>query len=216
MGAVVGWLIIVGGMAWVVQRHTVEKSELVRKIVHIGTGNVILLAWWLQIPAWIAIVASLLFSGLTLLSYYLPVLPGINSVGRKSLGTFFYAVSIGILVAWFWPLHLPQFAVLGILIMTWGDGMAALVGQHWGRHRYMLWGMQKSWEGSLTMCIISYSVSSLILLSLQFNIWQISMISISVAILATVLEAFSKLGIDNLTVPIGSAAIGFWLSHWWL
>ncbi|MFM6511142.1 MAG: phosphatidate cytidylyltransferase, partial [Microcystis panniformis] len=33
------------------------------------------------------------------------------------------------------------------------------------------------------------------------------------AIGATILETFSKLGIDNLTVPIGSAAIAYFLTQ---
>jgi len=190
--------------------------EKVRKVVHIGTGHVILFAWWLEIPAWIGIAASIVASAIALLSYKLPILPGINSVGRKSLGTFFYAASIGILVAWFWPLQLPQYAAIGILVMTWGDGLAALVGQQYGKHPYKIWGMQKSWEGSLTMTLVSYLVSSLILLAVQGNIWQTWVVSAAVALVATALEAFSKLGIDNLTVPLGSAAVCFFLMQLFL
>lgn len=185
---------------------------MMRKVVHIGTGNVILLAWWFQMPAWLGISASVLFSGVTLLSYRFPILPGINSVGRKSLGTFFYAVSIGVLTAMFWQTT-PYYAVIGILVMTWGDGFAALVGQRWGQHPYKLGGIQKSWEGSLTMFGVSYIVSSLILLGVQGNLWQTWVIPLGIATAATALEAFSKLGIDNLTVPIGSAIVAFLLNR---
>ena len=207
------WLGIVGLLAEVVRRRTPATSELTRKIVHIGTGNIILFAWWLQIPAWLGVAASILCSGIALLSYYWPILPGINSIGRRSLGTFFYAVSIGILVAWFWQLNLPQYAALGILIMTWGDGLAALVGQRFGRHPYKLWDMQKSWEGSLTMLVVSFSVSFLILLATRENVVQSGGSAMVIAIVATGLEAFSKFGVDNLTVPIGSAAIAFFLDQ---
>lgn len=92
-------------LAETLHRRVSANSELPRKVVHIGTGNVILLAWWLQIPAWVGISASIIASIIALLSYYIPFLPGINSVGRKSWGTFFYAISIGVLIAWFWPLQ---------------------------------------------------------------------------------------------------------------
>jgi phytol kinase len=200
-------------LAETLQRRIPTTSELARKIVHIGTGNVILVAWWLQIPAWIGISASVIASIIALLSYYIPFLPGINSVGRKSLGTFFYAISIGVLVAWFWPLKQFQYAALGILVMTWGDGLAGLIGQRFGQHPYEVWGMKKSWEGSLTMVITSFVVSSLIFFIVQGNVWQTWVISLAIAFVATALEAFSKLGIDNLTVPLGSAAIGFFLSQ---
>ncbi|AVH70259.1 diacylglycerol/polyprenol kinase family protein [Nostoc sp. 'Lobaria pulmonaria (5183) cyanobiont'] len=206
------WVLLILLIAWVVNRFA-DKPEIVRKIVHIGTGNVILIAWWLDIPASVGITASILASAITLLSYRLPILPGINSVGRQSLGTFFYSVSFGILVAWFWYLQQPQYAALGILVMTWGDGLAALIGQRFGTHKYKVFGTEKSWEGSLTMMLVSYVVSSLILVGTQGNSWQIWVISLIVAVIATALEAVSFLGIDNLTVPLGSAALAFFLSQ---
>ena len=206
------WVLIILLIAWVVNRFA-DKPEIVRKIVHIGTGNVILIAWWLDIPASVGITASILASAITLLSYRLPILPGINSVGRQSLGTFFYSVSFGILVAWFWYLQQPQYAALGILIMTWGDGLAALIGQRFGKHKYKVFGTEKSWEGSLTMMFVSFIVCSLILVGTQGNSWQTWVVSLVVAVIATALEAFSFLGIDNLTVPLGSAALAFFLSQ---
>ncbi|MFE1745396.1 diacylglycerol/polyprenol kinase family protein [Coleofasciculus sp. H7-2] len=210
VGACLGILVL---LAEGLHRYTSTEPEKVRKVVHIGTGNVILLAWWLNLPAWVGITASILASAVALLSYKFPILPGINSVGRKSLGTFFYALSIGILIGWFWPLNQPQYAALGILVMTWGDGLAALIGQRFGKHPYEFWGIHKSWEGSLTMFLVSYGVSSLIFLGVQGNIWQTWVVPLLVAFLATVLEAFSWFGIDNLTVPVGSAAIAFFLTQ---
>ncbi len=206
----------VGGvllLAAIVNRYLSADSEILRKVVHIGTGNVILLAWWLDIPAWVGISASILASTIALLSYKFPILPNINSIGRQSLGTFFYAVSIGLLIAWFWTIQQPHYAVLGILVMTWGDGLAALIGQRFGKHPYTLWGMKKSWEGTLTMAIVSYIISSLIFLGVQGNVWQTWVVAIAVALVASSLEAFSKFGIDNLTVPLGSAALCFVLNQ---
>jgi phytol kinase len=200
-------------LAETLHRRVSGNSELARKIVHIGSGNVILLAWWLKIPAWVGISASIIAGIVALLSYYIPFLPGINSVGRKSLGTFFYAVSIGILIGWFWPIQQYQYAAIGILVMTWGDGLAGLFGQRFGKHPYEVWGMKKSWEGSLTMALVSYAVSCLVLLGVQGNVWQTWLVSLAIAIAATILESVSKLGIDNLTVPLGSAALGFYLSQ---
>lgn len=210
------WLVLIVLTAEALHRYTTTNPELVRKVVHIGSGNVILLAWWWQIPAWIGITAAVVASAIALISYRLPLLPSVNGVGRRSLGTFFYALSIGLLIAWFWPLHQPQYAALGILVMTWGDGLAALIGQRWGRHPYKLWGMQKSWEGSLTMALISGLITGAILFAVQGNGVQTWGVALSVALVATGLEAFSKLGIDNLTVPVGSAALAFCLNQWLL
>ena len=216
IGSVALWLSVVMLVAWGVKRSPLGSPELVRKIVHIGTGNVIVLAWWFQIPSWLGIGASVLFSGVTLLSYWLPILPMINGVGRRSWGTFFYAMSIGMLIAVFWPLGQPQYAVIGILVMTWGDGMAALIGQQWGKHPFSLWGNTKSWEGCCTMAIASFAVVSAVLWGCQGPIGATWGVAVAIAGLATALELFSRFGIDNLTVPLGSGAIAFCLNHLWL
>lgn len=200
-------------MAEGITRLFSDDKELTRKVVHLGAGNVILLAWWLEVPASVGIAASIIASLVALISYFLPILPSINSVGRQSLGTFFYAVSIGILVAWFWWLNQPQYAAMGILAMCWGDGMAAIIGQRFGKHPYQILGITKSWEGSLTMAVASYLTSSLVLLGVQGNVWQTWLIPLAVAGFATGLEAVSRLGVDNLTVPLGSAALGFFLNQ---
>lgn len=206
------WLAVVGGASEGLRRLG-YGPEITRKAVHIGAGHVILLAWWLAVPAWTGIAASGLFSGVALLSYRFPLLPGINSVGRKSLGTFFYALSIGLLIFWFWPLQQPQYAAIGILTMTWGDGLAALVGQRYGEHPYQVWGEKKSWEGSLTMLLVSYVVCAGILFGVQGAIASTWWIAGAVAITAAALESASKYGIDNLSVPLGAAAVCFWLGQ---
>jgi phytol kinase len=205
------WLGVVGVAALVTHQLTPRGSEFVRKVVHIGAGQIILLAWWMQIPAWVSISAAIALSLVSVLSYRFPLLPSINNIGRKSWGTCFYAMSIGILVAWFWPLGLPQYAVLGVLVMTWGDGLAGLIGRQYGRHRYVLWGSQKSWEGTAVMAIVSAIVSLLVLLPTHGHNWQSWATAATIGIVAAGLESFSKLGLDNLTVPIGSAAIAYGL-----
>lgn len=216
VGVVVAWLGVVGLTAEWLHRSQVGSPEVIRKVVHIGVGNVILLAWWMQTPTWMGVGASVLFSAIAFLSYRLPILPSINGVGRQSLGTFFYAVSIGLLVGCFWTLQQPHYAVIGILVMTWGDGLAAVIGQRYGRHPYQLWGMKKSWEGSLTMAVVSFGVSSWVLLSVYGSGWITWGVAAGVAAIATGLEAFSKFGIDNLTVPIASALLAFALNLWLL
>ena len=187
--------------------YTDTKPEYVRKVVHIGTGNVMLLAWLLELPAWVGIISGVLAGVIMLVSYYLPILPGVNSVDRRSLGTFFYAVSIGISVAVFWPLNLPHYGVIGILIMAWGDGLAAIIGQNFGKHPYTIFGNTKSWEGTSTMFVVSYGIVAIVLFSVQGNIWQTWAVGIPVAIAATAVESIAQWGLDNLSVPLLSAGL---------
>jgi phytol kinase len=148
MGLAASWVGLVVLVAYSLHRWKLVEPEVIRKVVHIGTGNVILFAWWLQIPAIVGIGCSILFSAVTLLSYRLPLLPGIDSVGRKSFGTFFYAVSIGLLTSIFWQ-RAPHLAVLGVLVMTWGDGFAAIIGQLRGDADCELGGQQLDFAGRI-------------------------------------------------------------------
>lgn len=212
VGMVLAWLVLIGSASEGARRLG-WGPEVTRKIVHIGAGHVIVLAWWFMLPAWMGMAAAVVFAGVALVSYRLPILPGINSVGRRSWGTFFYAASIGVVMGWCWPQGYPYFGVLGILIMCWGDGLAALVGQRWGQHGYKVWGETKSWEGSLTMAVASALVVVVVLGIVQGITWTLMMTAVGVAIAATLLEAVSKYGIDNLTVPLGATATALMLSR---
>jgi len=116
-------------------------------------------------------------------------------------------VSIGVLIAWFWPQAYYQYTALGILIMVWGDGLAAVIGQRWGKHPYDLLGIRKTWEGSLTMAGVAGLVTGCVLG------W--TPLVLVVAVVAAVLEIFSYYGLDNFTVPVGTAAVAFWWQQVW-
>ena len=208
LGAVFAYLAILVVIAEVLSRLITDDPELTRKMVHIGSGNVILLAWWLNISRTVIVSAAIIAAVIAVTSYIIPILPSIESVGRKSFGTLFYAISMGILAGYFW-LNTPQYAVIGILVMAWGDGMAAIIGQRFGQHKYQLGGISKSWEGSSAMAIAALIVTGSILLIIEGNRWQTWTIAIVVALVATILEAFSKLGVDNLTVPLASGFLCF-------
>lgn len=212
LGLVLVYLTILVLLAEGISRFVAKDVELTRKIVHIGSGNVILLAWWLNISTAVIIAAAIIAAAIATISYFLPILPSINSVGRKSLGTLLYAVSIGVLTVLFWQ-DAPEYTAIGILIMAWGDGMAAIVGQSFGKHTYTVGGITKSWEGSLAMAVSAFLVCYLILLAVEEQSWQNWTISFIVAVVATGLETFSKFGIDNLTVPVGSAMLCFWCAR---
>lgn len=206
LGGVVAYLVLLVAIAEALNRFVHTGAEITRKIVHIGAGQVIVLAWWWRIdPQWI-LAASAAAALVALASYFLPILPSLNSVGRQSLGTFFYALSIGAIALLFMEHH-PHHGVIGILVMAWGDGLAALVGQRWGAHPYQIWGNGKSWEGTATMALASFAVTVLVLGNVYGFSFPAMGIGVGVAIAATALEAISQFGIDNLTVPLGTAVI---------
>ncbi|MEO1341938.1 MAG: diacylglycerol/polyprenol kinase family protein [Cyanobacteria bacterium J06635_13] len=208
LSAVFLYLIILVAIAEALSRLLPDDPELTRKVVHIGSGNVILLAWWFDISRSVIVGAAIIAAAIAITSYIIPILPSIESVGRQSFGTLFYAISMGVLSAYFWR-DTPQYAVIGILTMAWGDGMAAIIGQRFGKHKYHLGETTKSWEGSGAMAAAAFLVTSATLLTVEGSSLQAWTIAVVVALVATVCEAFSKLGVDNLTVPLASGFLCF-------
>ena len=97
--------------------------------------------------------------------------------------------------------------------MVYGDGFAALIGQKFGKVKFTVFGGTKSLEGSLTMFVITSVMSVFVWVVFasigctmpELNIVYILMISA----VATVCEAFSYGGIDNLTVPAITSILYF-------
>ncbi|MCY7332401.1 MAG: SEC59/DGK1/VTE5 family protein [Pseudanabaena sp. CAN_BIN31] len=207
ISAVAVWLSLVFGVSEILHRFN-QDPELVRKVVHIGTGNVLLIAWWLHIPTWICISAGVIFSAIALASHNINILSMLNDVGRKTYGVFYYALSITILVTVLWEHH-PQYAVIGVMVMSWGDGMAALIGKRFGKHTFIHLGNKRSLEGSFAMFVTSLIVIISILgIANGFRLKDIG-IAIPIAAIAALLEAFSPGGTDNLSVPLSSAGLSY-------
>ena len=190
------------------------KPEVSRKFLHIMVGNMIfampffsdpwVMVWFLTLP----ITVVLFF-----LTEYSPIKIQ-NSVTESghALGLFFYALIWTILIAIYSmlsPANDPKFFIwivaLAIVPMVYGDGFAALIGQKFGKVKYTVFGGTKSLEGSLTMFVVTTVMSVFVWMVFtsigctmpEFNIVYIIVISA----IATLCEAFSYGGIDNLTVP---------------
>jgi phytol kinase len=209
IGAVAIWLGLVFLASEILHRFK-QDPELVRKVVHIGTGNVLLIAWWLHIPTWLCLGSGVIFSAIALASHYTNILPMLNDVGRKTYGVFYYALSITVLVALLWERY-PQYAVIGIMVMSWGDGMAALIGKRFGKHTFVNWGNKRSYEGSFAMFATSLVVT-LSILGITHGIRANDIfVAIPVSAIAALLEAYSPGGTDNLSVPLSSAGLSYFL-----
>lgn len=201
------------------QRIAGVKPDLTRKFVHIGAGMWIfgILALFDTWQVGIIPFASFIFINFLLHRYR--VLRTLDS-SNSSLGTVYFAISVTLLFAVFWrPLFQDQvpIAVAGVMAMTWGDAMAALIGKYYGHHKYQCGQSIKSWEGSAVMFVVSAAVVFLVLkllpgsflspYSLPWEMWQIVLASFVSGIAATFVEGVSPYGTDNLTVPLVVAGV---------
>ena len=178
-----------------------DNKEALRKIIHIGMGPLIPIAQYLQIDQNSALTFTGIISILIFLNYSYKFFPSIEDVDRKSFGTLFYCISLFILIFFFWEKD-PYALMAGFFIMTFGDGLAGLIGKNFKSKSWFFLKQKKSLFGTFTMFLTSFIVVSS-LGYIQQNNFNINFLMI--AFIATALEQFSVIGIDNFIVPIGAA-----------
>ena len=178
-----------------------DSSEIVRKIIHIGIGPLIPIALFLKIDQNSALIFTGIVSLMVLINYTYKLFPTIEDVKRKSYGTIFYCLSLFILIWLFW-VDDPYALMTGFFVMTFGDGLAGLVGKSFNSKSWIIFKQKKSLLGTMTMFLTSLIVVCLVGYAQQ-NSFNLNYFAI--AFLATFLEQFSLLGIDNFIVPISSA-----------
>lgn len=183
------------------------QREWSRKLVHIGSGAVVLIAWAFAIDRRIAVPAAATITLLAALNHRLRVLPAVEDVGRASYGTVAYGASITLLLWQYWPQHAATVAA-GVLVMALGDGLAGLLGPLWASASWQVFGQRRSLLGTGTMAGASLIVLSGLSLAVGGPAWP-QLLAIAMA--ATLLEQLAVAGIDNLTVPLGVA----WLWQQW-
>ena len=86
--------------------------------------------------------------------------------------------------------------------MTFGDGLAGLIGKTFNSRSWIFFKQKKSLFGTLTMLLTSLIIISSLGFSQQ-NSFNLNYFTI--AFIATILEQFSLFGIDNFIVQISSA-----------
>ena len=187
-----------------------SNNEVLRKIIHIGIGPLIPIAQYLNIDQKSALIFTGIISMIVLINYTYKIFPTIEDVERKSFGTLFYCLSLFILISLFWDKN-PYSLIAGFFIMTFGDGLAGLIGKSFNSRSWIFFKQKKSLIGTLTM----FLTSLIIVCSLgyyQQNSFNLNFFTI--AFIATFLEQFSVLGIDNFIVPISSAlCFNFFLAN---
>ena len=185
----------------VFKKFNENSKEIVRKIIHIGIGPLIPIAQVLKIDQNSALIFTGIVSLMVLLNYVYKIFPTIEDVERKSFGTLFYCLSLFILIAIFWNKD-PYALIAGFFIMTFGDGLAGLIGKSLNSKSWIFFKQRKSLFGTLSMFLTSLIVVCSLGYAQQSN-FHFSYITI--ACISTILEQFSIFGIDNFIVPISSA-----------
>jgi len=189
----------------------IVDSFVSRKLIHIGVGH-----WWffhlflIKDPAW-GLVGPFFFLGFNFLARQFGFLKAMEpGKGESNLGTIYFPMSLIALVAWCGWGGLPLWvAGAGIMVLSWGDGLAALIGRAWGRHPIPVAWTRKSWEGTMALLVASFLVILVCLFVFAaplatYPLWWVTAVgkAVAIALAVALVEALTPFGIDNLLLPV--------------
>jgi dolichol kinase len=174
-----------------------------RKFLHIMTGNIAFILPLFQTRWVMAFVAAGPFILFTfLMSPYSPIksIRGKTSEAGHGLGLVYYAITWTVLAYVFFDHR--EIIAMGILAMSYGDGLASVIGIKYGERKYTVFKDIKSYVGSLAMFVCTFL---LLVIALVFYAEPLTTRTVAyllcMAGVATVVEGITPLGLDNLSVP---------------
>jgi phytol kinase len=208
------------GLAELIRKWRGYSQAFTRKLVHIGAG---MWVWGILalFDTWqIGLIPFATFILLNYIFYRFTIFQAMDTE-ESTPGTVYFAFSITLLYALFWrtdgSADWAVIATAGVMAMTWGDALASIVGLKWGRRSYAPWGHRRTLEGSITMLLVSLVAIALTLLllpgsalsptSAPLQAGDALLYALVGAIVATLAEAFSPAGTDNLSVPLLTSGV---------
>jgi phytol kinase len=182
-----------------------------RKFLHIMTGNIAFILPLFETRWVMAFVAAGPFILFTfLMSPYSPIksMRGKTSEAGHGLGLVYYAITWTVLAYVFFDHR--EIIAMGILAMSYGDGLASVIGIKYGERKYTFFKDVKSYVGSLAMFVCTFL---LLVIALVFYAEPLTTRTVAyllcMAGVATVVEGITPLGLDNLSVPFVTAVM-YW------
>jgi len=180
-----------------------KNPEIARKIVHIGAAQwyfIYVTFFTSPAPALIGLAVAAVFIGILNITGMFDKALG-QSNKKRNCGLVWYTVSIFIMIL------LSNFGIggmtalgVGLLGMGWGDGLAALIGMKFGKHRF---NSSKSLEGSAAFFIAVTVIA--------FLFTHNMILSVVCGLTGAVFEFTTPLGLDNITVPLVLyVTVAFW------
>lgn len=220
--AAMGWLRLMDFFAhqgWI-------ESRLSRKIIHIGTGPIFVLCWllfpdiwyarWLAALVPFAITVQFALIGLGLVKDEASVKAMSRSGDPKEIlrGPLYYGIMFVVLTLGFWKDS--PIGMTALMMMCGGDGVADMVGRYFKSPR-LLHSPEKSVAGSLGVFFGGWVMSVMVLaIYIWLGIFTRSFNSILlpvtvIALASTLVESLPQKDIDNITVTLVAALLGWFL-----
>lgn len=198
------YVLLVVGLAEHLRRSGRISFDVSRKIIHVGVGTWIIPTILIFEHAWAAALPPAVFVLLNLASRKLGLVKAMEEEAGENRGTVLFPLAFVVLILLLWNQPGGRAALgAGILVLAWGDAAAALIGRRWGRHRYRAGSGWRSLEGSSAMLLVS--IFAILVMGQIMGAPYSPLLVLASAGAATLLEAASRWGADNLLVPLGTS-----------
>jgi len=216
-------LIFLRSMDFIAHRGFID-SKLSRKIIHIGTGPIFVLCWFLfqdtpdarWLAALVPLVITIQFAliGFGILKDEASVKAMSRTGDPKEIlrGPLYYGIMFVVLTILYWKDS--PIGIIALMMMCGGDGIADIVGRKFNSGK-LPWSKEKSVAGSIAVFIGGLVLSVLIIMiyinagvfagSITNYLLPITVI----AFVGTVVESLPYKDIDNITMTIASVLAGY-------
>ena len=201
-------------------------SRLSRKVIHIGTGPLFVLCWflfqetpdarWLAALVPFAVTVQFALIGLGVIKDEASVEAMSRSGDPREIlrGPLFYGIMFVVLTIVFWR-DTPT-GIVALMMLCGGDGIADIIGRK-VKSPKLSWSENKSIAGSLGVFFGGWILSALILFiyvnagvfPAPFTLYLIPLTLIALG--TTIIESLPFKDVDNITAPVVSALMGYFL-----
>ena len=180
-------------------------SDFTRKVVHIGVGMVMwIIPHLFDNPWWFAMACGG-FMVLNFLDWRYGFFASMTSSDRvfaniPNLGTVYFPFAAGVCAVLFWDR--PGLMIAAMMPLTWGDGLAPVVGRRLGWGAYRVGGHTRTLAGS-GMFLLAACATTWVALTFGAGSPAVDspiITAFSIAVATTLVEAATVWGLDNLTV----------------
>jgi phytol kinase len=142
---------------------------------------------------------GLLFAALMATSQRLGVFTAIHDVSRRTYGEVLFPLGIAVLAL---ACSSPMPFAYGVLVLGLGDGLAALVGERFGRRRVPLFQTRKTLWGTGSFLVVCFLVGVVLLTATGVASAYALLASALMALALTPVELALTYGLDNVALPL--------------
>lgn len=217
-------LIFLRSMDFIAQRGWMD-SRLSRKVIHIGTGPLFVLCWflfddapsarWLAalVPFTITVQFALIGFGVIKDEASVKAMSRTGDPKEILRGPLYYGIMFVVLTLVYWKES--PIGIIALMMMCGGDGIADIVGRRIASPK-LPWSREKSVAGTLSVFLGGWVMSAVIIYIFvaagafpgAFTNYLRPITGIALA--GAVVESLHYKDIDNISMTLASALIGHW------